>query len=92
MNEYIDKFSERVLRIVSSIPKGKVLTYQQVAILAGSPKACRAVGSVMRKNYDKNIPCHRVIKANGKAGAYNRGAQEKIRLLKAEGVKTFLRE
>lgn len=80
-------FTEKVLKIVSRIPKGKVLTYRQVATRAGSPNAVRAVGSIMKKNYDKNIPCHRVMRSDGKAGDYNRGGQKaKLALLKKEGV------
>lgn len=81
-----NNFTEKVLKIVSKIPKGKTLTYKQVAIKAGSPKAFRSVGSIMSKNYLNNIPCHRVIKSNGKVGNYNRGGEErKIKLLKKEG-------
>lgn len=81
-------FHQKVLSIVSKIPSGKVLTYAQVAVLAGNPKASRAVGSIMAKNQDKNIPCHRVVKSDGSIGMYNglRG-KSKETILKAEGVK-----
>ena len=80
-------FKERVLKVVAKIPKGKTLTYSQVAKMSGSPKAVRAVGNILSKNYDPSIPCHRVIGSDGKVGNYNRGgANEKTRLLKAEGV------
>ncbi len=62
------------------------MTYGEVALLAGSPRAYRAVGSIMSKNYDSQIPCHRVIRANGNTGRYNRGELRKIELLKEEGV------
>jgi O-6-methylguanine DNA methyltransferase len=78
------KFSEKVLSIVENIPRGKVLTYKQVAHLAGNPKAYRAVGNILNKNYDKKIPCHRVIRSDGKIGGYNRGAKLKLALLKKE--------
>lgn len=78
-------FKERVLNIVSKIPKGQVLTYKKVASLAGSPKAYRAVGNILNKNFDLKIPCHRVIKSNGDSGGYNRGNLHKKRLLKVEG-------
>lgn len=78
------KFSERVLRIVSKIPKGKTLSYKEVAELAGNPQAARAVGNLMKKNHDKNIPCHRVIKSDGSLGGYNRGKEMKKRILKRE--------
>lgn len=80
-------FSEKVKFIVSKIPKGKTMTYKQVAIKAGSPNASRAVGSVMKGNYDPKIPCHRVIRSDGKIGDYNRGgSSEKLRKLRAEGA------
>ena len=80
-------FHEDVVGIVSSIPTGKVLTYSQVAAKAGNPKASRAVGSIMAKNHDKNIPCHRVVKSDGTIGMYNglRG-KSKSDILKKEGV------
>lgn len=79
-------FKRQVLEVVSQIPKGKTLTYKEVASRAGSPRAYRAVGNILNKNYDFKIPCHRVVKANGKVGGYNRGGQKKIQLLKKEGV------
>ena len=77
-------FKEKVLEIVSKIPKGKVLTYKEVAQKIGNPKAARAVGSALNKNYDADIPCHRVIRSDGKLGKYNRGAKKKLELLKKE--------
>jgi O-6-methylguanine DNA methyltransferase len=77
-------FKEKVLKIVSAIPKGKVLTYKEVAILAGRPRAYRAVGTILSQNYNPAIPCHRVIRSDGKPGNYNRGARKKIELLKRE--------
>ncbi|HNZ86211.1 MAG TPA: MGMT family protein [bacterium] len=80
-------FSEKVYKIVSKIPKGSVMTYKQVAKLAGNEKAYRAVGNILNKNYNPKIPCHRVIKSDGKIGGYNRGEKEKIEMLKKEGYK-----
>jgi O-6-methylguanine DNA methyltransferase len=80
-------FTEKVLQIVSKIPKGKVMTYNQVASKAGSSNASRAVGTIMKNNYDEKIPCHRVIKSDGTVGEYNRGGtQKKKEILKREGV------
>ncbi len=86
MHTYSMTFTERVLEIVRNIPKGKTMTYGEVAALAGSPNAYRAVGSVMKHNYDPSIPCHRVIKADGTLGEYNRGARKKEALLRQEGA------
>lgn len=78
-------FTERVKDIVRNIPKGKTMTYKQVAKMAGSKNASRAVGSIMSKNYDADIPCHRVIRSDGTIGKYNRGGEsQKIALLKKE--------
>lgn len=79
-------FKEKVLDIVSKIPKGETLSYKEVAKLAGKPKAYRAVGNILNKNYDPKIPCHRVIRSNGSLGGYNRGVKNKIRILKKEGA------
>ncbi|MBP7845960.1 MAG: MGMT family protein [Candidatus Pacebacteria bacterium] len=78
-------FSEKVLEIVKNIPKGQVFTYKKVAKLSGSPNASRAVGSILKKNYNPKIPCHRVIRSDGSLGNYNRGNSEKARKLKSEG-------
>ena len=81
-------FSHKVRAIVAKIPRGKVMTYKELARKAGSPNASRAVGSIMAKNFDPTIPCHRVIRSDGKIGNYNRGGPAKKKaLLKAEGVK-----
>ncbi len=80
-------FRDKVYEIVRKIPKGKTMTYKEVAKIAGSPKAYRAVGTVLSKNYDPKIPCHRVLRSDGGMGGYNRGgAQKKILILKKEGA------
>lgn len=83
-------FANRVFEVVRSIPRGQVMTYHEVARAAGSSRAYRAVGNVLRQNYDPEIPCHRVIRSDGRVGDYNRGSSEKIRLLKDENVTTFI--
>lgn len=82
----VASFADKVYAVVRKIPKGKVLTYKEVARLAGSPKASRAVGNILHKNFDPQIPCHRVIRTDGNLGGYNRGAVEKRRKLIEEGV------
>lgn len=77
-------FKSRVFEIVRGIPKGETLTYKQVAELAGSPRAARAVGNIMSKNYDPKVPCHRVVRSDGTPGDYNRGAKLKAEILKEE--------
>ena len=79
-------FKEDVYKIVRKIPRGRVLTYKEVARLAGRPKAFRAVGNVLNKNKNPDIPCCRVIRSDGKIGGYNQGAKKKEILLKKEGA------
>ncbi|HOK35231.1 MAG TPA: MGMT family protein [Candidatus Pacearchaeota archaeon] len=77
-------FKEKVLNIVKQIPEGKTMTYKEVAKLAGSPHAWRSVGNILNKNKNPQIPCHRVIRSDGKIGGYNRGEKKKKYLLKKE--------
>lgn len=60
------------------------MTYKEVAFLAGHPGAYRAVGNILSKNHDPNIPCHRVIRSDGQLGGYNGGEEQKKRLLELE--------
>lgn len=80
-------FKERVLKVVLSIREGSTMTYKAVATKAGSPNASRAVGTILAGNKDKKIPCHRVIRSDGKVGGYN-GLQgvSKHSILKSEGA------
>ena len=82
-----NSFTQRVLHVVKSIASGKTMSYQQVAELAGNPKAYRAVGNILSKNYNAEIPCHRVIRSNGNFGNYNRGNEKKLLLLEQEKQK-----
>lgn len=75
--------------MVKKIPVGKTLTYKQVAQKAGQPKAWRAVGNILKRNYNPAIPCHRVIRSDGKLGGYNRGLKKKKQLLADEGIEGF---
>ena len=80
-------FKEIVLDIVRNIKKGQVMTYGQVAEMAGTQGAARAVGTIMKNNYDTTVLCHRVVKSDGTIGDYNRGGKaKKIEILKSEGV------
>ena len=82
-------FQRRVLDVVSGIPRGEVRPYVWVAREAGSPNASRAVGNVMANNpVPLLVPCHRVVKNDGRTGNYAFGAGEKVSLLEHEGVAT----
>ena len=77
-------FKEKVFGVVRKIPKGKTLSYKEVAKQSGRAKAWRAVGNILNKNHDSEIPCHRVIRSNGRVGGYNRGLNKKVKLLQHE--------
>ncbi|HWA32084.1 MAG TPA: MGMT family protein [Candidatus Paceibacterota bacterium] len=79
-------FREKVLLVVKKIPKGKTLSYKEVAKRAGHALAARSVGAIMRSNHDPRVPCHRVIKSDGTLGGYNGGLKKKIALLRKEGA------
>lgn len=82
-----DSFTERVRTVVREIPKGETRSYKEVACAAGNPLAARAVARVMAGNFDRTVPCHRVIRSDGKLGGYNRGGVSRKRaILRDEGV------
>jgi O-6-methylguanine DNA methyltransferase len=81
----VSEFRSRVIAAVRRIPHGRVATYGDIAAMAGSPRAHRAVGSIMRECRDPAVPCHRVIGAGGALGGYG-SRQLKRELLRAEGL------
>ena len=67
-------FTQKVLDQLAKVPYGQTVTYTRLAELCGSPKAARAVGTVMRKNpFVIVLPCHRVLPSNGSLGNYSAG-------------------
>jgi len=78
-------FKEKVFKIVKKIPRGEVVSYKEVTRRAGRPRAWRAVGNILSKNKNPEVPCHRVIRSDGKLGGYNRGLKKKNALLKEDG-------
>ena len=83
------KFQVAVWKYLIKIPKGKVKTYSQVAKAIRKPLAVRAVANAIGKNpYAPKIPCHRVIRSDGKIGGYSGkgGVKAKKLLLKKEGI------
>ncbi len=82
-------FKKTVYAFCSQIPKGKVATYGQLAKMAGSPGAARAVGMCMRTNPNAPIvPCHRVVASDGSLHGYSGGdgLPTKKKMLLGEGV------
>ncbi|MBI2077666.1 MAG: MGMT family protein [Euryarchaeota archaeon] len=82
-------FRDRCYDVIRSIPKGRVMTYGDVAFAIGKPGAARAVGTAMRLNPDApRTPCHRVVPSTGVLGEYSgpRGPVRKKELLRREGV------
>lgn len=87
-------FNSKVYEIVSHIPEGKVVSYGQVASMAGNYRASRAVGYAMHRNpYYGSVPCHRVVFQDGSLtdGFAFGGKDVQRKLLEAEGV-TFTKD
>ena len=81
-------FQKKVWKYLKTIPKGKVKTYKQVAIGINRPRSARAVANACSKNpYAPKVPCHRVIRSDGRLGGYSApgGLKAKKKLLKNEG-------
>ncbi len=85
----VPPFHRKVYQALCRVPAGKTVTYAELARLAGSPKAARAVGQAMARNpFPIIIPCHRVLPSTGRLGHYSGrgGAATKRKLLQLEGV------
>lgn len=84
-------FSERVYELCKKIPKGRIITYGEIAKDLNC-KCYRAVGQALRRNSSFSVPCHRVVKSDGGIGGFRgdikgKKIEEKIKLLEREGVK-----
>ena len=82
-------FQIKVWNAISKIPKGKVKTYKELARSIRKPNASRAVANACGRNpFPIKIPCHRVIRSDGKLGGYSGkgGIKTKRKLLRSEGV------
>lgn len=84
----VTRFQRQVLRETAAIPRGETRSYGWLAGRTGRPQAARAVGQTMARNpVPLVIPCHRVVRADGRIGHYGLGGSEhKRRLLRAEGA------
>jgi len=79
-------FNQQCYDLLRQIPKGKVVTYADIAHQLGG-KAYQAVGNAMANNPDVIVvPCHRVVNSNGAIGKYALGTEKKIALLQEEGI------
>lgn len=82
------KLEEKVYKKLLEVPKGKVTTYGDLAKAIGLKNGQRVIGKIMNKNpYPVIIPCHRVIKSDGKVGGYAWGEKVKSKMLSNEGIK-----
>jgi O-6-methylguanine DNA methyltransferase len=79
-------FARRVLALVGRVPAGRVVTYGDLAQLAGRPGAARAVGNIMRQAAIPGLPYHRVVAAGGRLGGYGGHEGLKQALLRQEGL------
>lgn len=81
-------FTERVIQLIAAIPEGKVMTYGQIAALAGSPRAARQVVRILHSMSMKHkLPWHRVINSKGEIGIQEEeGFQTQVLFLESEGV------
>jgi len=78
--------TKKCYELLSQIPAGRITTYKEIAKKLNS-KAYRAVGSLIGKNPNApQVPCHRVVKSDGRVGGYAFGTDKKIALLKKENV------
>lgn len=89
-----EEFTEKVVRLIRSIPKGKVLTYGGVAALAGNPRGSRQVSRILHSMSRKHrLPWHRVINSKGRISLpHPSDYEEQRRLLEQEGVQFSLSE
>ncbi|HJX23393.1 MAG TPA: methylated-DNA--[protein]-cysteine S-methyltransferase [Candidatus Bathyarchaeia archaeon] len=93
VNEYelvmdrIPSFHRKVYETLRKIPRGRVISYGELARASGSEGAARAVGNAMRDNpFPLIVPCHRVIKSNLELGGFGGGEDLKKRILASEGI------
>ncbi|GGG21552.1 putative methylated-DNA--protein-cysteine methyltransferase [Rhodococcoides trifolii] len=90
--DHLPSFDREVYAVTRTIPRGRTLTYGQVAALIGRPKAAQAVGRALGRNpVPIVVPCHRILGAGTEVGGFSApgGAATKAKILAAEGVAGF---
>ena len=79
---------QQVYKKLTQVPQGKITTYGELSKAVGLKNGQRVIGQIMKKNqYPAIIPCHRVVKSDGKIGGFFYGDKVKTNMLKKEGVK-----
>ena len=79
---------KKIYRKLLQVPPGKITTYKELARSIGLENGQRVIGQIMKKNpFPVIIPCHRVVKSDGKIGGYVYGETVKSRMLTNEGIK-----
>ena len=80
--------STKVYKKLLQVPRGKITTYGELAKAVGLKNGQRVVGTMMKKNpFPVIVPCHRVVKSDGKIGKYVYGVSVKSKMLAEEGIK-----
>jgi methylated-DNA-[protein]-cysteine S-methyltransferase len=84
----LNKLDKQVYKKLLAVPKGKVTTYGELAKAVGLENGQRVIGQIMNRNpFPVVIPCHRVVKSDGKIGGYYYGEKVKTKMLSDEGIK-----
>lgn len=82
-----DSFPQRVYQIIAAIPQGRVTTYGDIALLAGSPRAARQVGGVLKRLPEgSKLPWHRVVNRHGVISLKGPDLQRQREALLSEGI------
>ncbi|MFZ1655043.1 MAG: MGMT family protein [Candidatus Moraniibacteriota bacterium] len=88
--KHLSAFRRAVYAVVARIPVGSIRTYGEVARQVDAPGAARAVGTALSHNYYQDVPCHRVVRSDGRVGGYAfGGSRAKVRRLRHEGVEVI---
>lgn len=80
--------SQQVYKKLLEVPEGSVTTYLELSKAVGLKNGQRVIGQIMKNNpFPAIVPCHRVVKSDGKIGGYAYGQNVKANMLKKEGIK-----
>ena len=79
-------FRKKVYAACARIKRGRVSTYSRIAKAIGRPGAARAAGNALNKNRSASVPCHRVVRSDGRVGGFAHGGRKKEEMLRKEGI------